>query len=130
MATQTVTTAKRSAFSLVDVWAWILQRATGIALILLLGIHIGVLHFIELAQGISITFGSVHARLSTALFVIVDYSLLALVLYHALNGVRNVLFDFELSDGARRLVNRVLLLVGVVVFIYGVFGLMPLITGK
>ncbi|HJW91709.1 MAG TPA: hypothetical protein VJ436_13800, partial [Anaerolineales bacterium] len=116
--------------SMADVWVWILQRVTGIALILFLGIHIGVLHFIELAQGIYINFGSVHQRLSTVLFVVVDYSLLALVLYHALNGLRNVIFDFELSDSTRRLVNRGLLLFGVIFFAYGVWGLLPLIAGK
>ncbi|OGO40226.1 MAG: hypothetical protein A2Z04_00425 [Chloroflexi bacterium RBG_16_57_9] len=131
MATQSVTPAtKPTEFSMADVWVWILQRVTGIALILFLGIHIGVLHFIELAQGIYINFGSVHQRLSTVLFVVVDYSLLALVLYHALNGLRNVIFDFELSDSTRRLVNRGLLLFGVIFFAYGVWGLLPLIAGK
>ncbi len=108
-------------------WAWLLQRITAVLLLGLLGIHIGVLHFIR-PEG-DITFASVHVRLATLLYMGVDYSLLGIVLYHGLNGARNVLLDFTFGQRAQTAISMVLLLIGLVAFAYGAWGLTPFITG-
>ncbi len=108
-------------------WAWLLQRITAVLLLGLLGIHIAVLHFIR-PEG-DITFASVHVRLATLLYMGVDYSLLGIVLYHGLNGARNVLLDFTFGQRAQTAISMVLLLIGLVAFTYGAWGLTPFITG-
>jgi succinate dehydrogenase hydrophobic anchor subunit len=109
-------------------WSWLLQRLTAVLLLGLLGIHIGVLHFIR--PGGEITFASVHVRLATVLYMVVDYGLLGIVLYHGLNGARNVLLDFTFGVRAQRSISTVLLLIGLVAFAYGAWALTPFITGS
>jgi succinate dehydrogenase / fumarate reductase, membrane anchor subunit len=109
------------------VWAWLLQRVTAVLLLGLLTIHIAVLHFIR-PDG-DITFASVHIRLATAIYMAVDYSLLGVVLYHGLNGARNVLLDFTFGLHMERAISLVLWLVGLVAFVYGAWALTPFITG-
>lgn len=108
--------------------AWLLQRLTGVLLLLTLFIHIWVLHFANVGQVIS--YDNVASRLITAFFVIVDSSLLALLLYHGLNGVRNVIFDYSIGLKAERAVNWVLIIVGLATFVYGLNALLPFITGQ
>jgi succinate dehydrogenase cytochrome b556 subunit len=108
-------------------WAWLLQRLTAVLLLGLLGIHIVVLHFVR-PEG-DITFASVHVRLATLMYMVVDYGLLAVVLYHGLNGVRNVLLDFTFGQRAQKGISTTLLLVGLLAFGYGAWALTPFITG-
>jgi succinate dehydrogenase / fumarate reductase membrane anchor subunit len=72
----------------------------------------------------------VNLRLSTLLYMVVDYGLLGIVLYHGLNGARNVLLDFTFGIRADRAISAFLLLVGVVAFLYGAVALTPFITGS
>ncbi len=108
-------------------WSWLLQRITAVLLLGLLGIHIVVLHFVR-PEG-DITFASVHVRLSTLLYMAVDYGLLGIVLYHGLNGARNVLLDFTFGLRGQKAISTVLLLIGLVAFVYGAWALTPFITG-
>ena len=106
-------------------WPWFLQRVTGVALIALLGVHIWVNHFAGLEEVTSgrqeelVLFSLVKERLKTALFIAIDFSMLALVLYHGLNGIRSILLDLGLRSRARRAANLALVVVGVVAFVYG-----------
>ncbi len=109
-------------------WAWLLQRISAVLLLALLSIHIGVLHFIR--PGGEISFHTVNIRLETLLYMVVDYGLLGIVLYHGLNGARNVLLDFTFGLRAEKAISLVLLLVGVVDFLYGAWALTPFITGS
>ncbi len=71
-------------------YAWLFQRLTGIGLVGYLFLHIGV---ISTGQWGDKTFDQVLIFLQTPVFVVLDLLLVAVVLYHALNGVRVVLFD-------------------------------------
>lgn len=109
-------------------WAWLAQRITAVALVVILGIHLWVTHFADI--GNKIVFGGVAMRLQTALFMIVDFSLLAFALYHGLNGLRNVIFDYGIGRKAEAAVTWVLVLVGAVAFVYGSFGLASFILAR
>ncbi|MEE8443562.1 MAG: hypothetical protein V3S37_07415 [Dehalococcoidia bacterium] len=106
-------------------WPWFFQRATGLLLIFLLAIHIWVSHFAGLEEVISgqqeelVLFNLVKERLRTTLIIVVDFSLLALVLYHGLNGIRSILLDLGLDGRKKRVANLVLAVVGVGAFLYG-----------
>jgi succinate dehydrogenase hydrophobic membrane anchor protein len=103
------------------VWAWILQRITAVLLFVFLGAHLFVLHYVP--ENLNINFLGVAARFKSVLYVIIDSGLLAVALYHALNGIRNVLFDFIADDGKRRALTWLLLLVGCAYLIWGAYAL-------
>ncbi len=77
-------------------WAWLLQRLSGVALVGYLFLHIAV---ISTNQAGKETFDDVLIFLQTPVFVALDLLLVATVLFHALNGVRVILFDLGIGIG-------------------------------
>ena len=75
-------------------WAWFLQRLTGVALVGYLFLHILVISTVQAGQD---AFDSVLIVLQKPFFVVLDLFLIAAVVYHALNGVRVLLFDLGIS---------------------------------
>ncbi|MCL4534521.1 MAG: hypothetical protein M1370_05090 [Bacteroidetes bacterium] len=111
-----------------EIWTWLVQRVTAALLLVFLGTHFWVLHF-ALADE-SITFSSVTARLQTPFFAVVDSALLAIVLFHGLNGLRAVLLDFDFAQRIERALTWILIFVGVVTLAFGLFALVPFISGQ
>lgn len=74
-------------------WAWILHRVTGVALAIYLFVHITVIAA-ESAEGGE---ENVFELFETTLFVVLDLFLTAAVVYHAVNGVRIILFDLGIG---------------------------------
>src|SRR5215213_7622003 len=75
---------------------WYLQRITGLALLILLILHFWVEHFTAAVRGGGLTFEIVQQRFfRNPWFVTVDVAFLIVALYHGLNGVRNIIFDFD-----------------------------------
>lgn len=107
---------KKTEPSEVGMWSWLLQRVTGVLLVFYLFLHLYVLHFA--GEGAT-TFDAIAARLRTPFFKFFDLTLLALVIFHGLNGVRAVLIDFGLSAGAQRIVFWVLMALGFAMFLAG-----------
>ena len=70
------------------------------------------------------------ARLQSPLFIVLDSALLAVVLYHGLNGVWQVAADFGLGRGAQRTLALVLWIVGLVTLVVGINALLPLLGGQ
>jgi succinate dehydrogenase / fumarate reductase, cytochrome b subunit len=77
-------------------WAWIYHRISGIVLIGYLFLHIYSVS--PLAQGRA-AFDSKMTSFSSPIFMVLEWLLLAFVLFHSLNGVRIVLVDW--ADGAK-----------------------------
>jgi len=106
-------------------WPWFLQRASGFVLIFLVGVHMWMGHFSGLQDVLDgrreelVLYEVVKLRLSQAAFIIVDFALLALVLYHALGGLRSVLLEW--GPAARRSagLTKAIVMVGVGTFAYG-----------
>lgn len=103
------------------VWPWILQRATAVLLAFFLGSHLFVLHYIP--SNLTINFAGVSARFASVFYVFIDSGLLAVCLFHALNGLRAILFDYVTGESARRSITYVLLVVGVAFLIWGGYAL-------
>jgi succinate dehydrogenase hydrophobic anchor subunit len=61
---------------------------------------------------------------------VIDMSLLALVLLHGLNGVRTVVLDFGLGQQGRQFLSLSLIMVGIVAFISGAYGIWPLLFAQ
>ncbi len=113
----------------VGFWPWFFQRVSGLLLVFFLAVHIWMGHFSGLGDVIDgrreemVLFDIVERRLAQGLFVFVDFSLLVLVLYHGLNGVRNILLEWRPAAQHRQPIVRGLWLLGVAAFAYGAWGL-------
>ena len=97
-----------------NVWLWLFQRVTAVLLVVILGVHLWLANF---------------GQASVSLHAILGVTLLGLALFHGLNGVRTIIFDFSIGVQGRRLVTMLLLLLGTVSLLFGMHGLWPLIVG-
>jgi succinate dehydrogenase / fumarate reductase membrane anchor subunit len=60
----------------------------------------------------------------------IDLSLLALALFHGLNGVRTIVLDFDVGSQGRRYLSVSLVMLGFAAFLFGVFGFLPLLLTR
>lgn len=106
-------------------WPWFFQRVSGLLLIFLLAVHIWMTHFSGLSAVIAgrqeelVLFDIVKQRLTQGLFIFVDFSLLALVLYHGLNGMRNIMLEWAPANRRAKEMTVGLWVLGVATFAYG-----------
>ena len=100
-------------------WSWILQALTGALLVVLLGLHMVVQHFV-VAGGLR-NFDQVVQYLSNPFVFLLEIAFLIVVTWHALLGVRAVLLDLGLKPAAERKLSTTLTIIGVVVVAYGVW---------
>ena len=108
-------------------WSWVLQAATGAAVLVLVTVHMIANHFV-VPDGLR-DFAQVVAYLSNPAIVVLEVTFLISVTWHALLGVRAVLFDFGFSPRMERWITRVLALIGVLTVGYG-FWLTAVIVGQ
>ena len=109
-------------------WPWLLQRVTAVLIFIFLGAHLWVLHFAELGK--EINFERVTERLQSPWFIFLDLTLLALVIYHALYGIRAIIIDFGIGVRAQSVLFWAFIIIGVAGFVLGANALLPLIIGK
>lgn len=96
---------------------WALQRISAIALIVLLSLHLWIEHFA--APHSTVTLSVVHSRLDTFRFLLLDYGLLVLALFHGLNGVRNIALDYTRLAEHSKGITWTLAIIGVAFTVYG-----------
>lgn len=117
----------------VGFWPWFFQRISGVLLIFLLVIHIWMGHFSGLRAVIDgrqeelVLYSIVEQRLAQGLFIFVDFSLLGLVLYHGLNGMRNILLEWPAAARQTKAMTLGLWTLGVFTFAYGAWALLAFI---
>jgi succinate dehydrogenase / fumarate reductase membrane anchor subunit len=95
---------------------WLLQRITAILLVVLLVLHLWSSNF--------------TTNWASQFRAFIDLSLLLVALFHGLNGVRTVVLDFGPGLRGRRFLSASLTMVGVVSFLFGAYGLWPLLFAK
>lgn len=103
--------------SAIGTWSWFWQSVTGIALLVLAGLHMTAHHF--MAKGGLRDYAGVVEYLSHPVIVFTELTFLVVVTAHALLGVRSILFDLGLSERAEHLVTRALWLIGLLTVAYG-----------
>jgi len=96
---------------------WGVQLLSGIFLLIVLGVHFWALHFNTGNQALS--YQLILSRLSSPAWKVFDTVFLALVLYHALNGVRAIILDFNVSKAMRGLLFWLCVMVAIACFIFG-----------
>jgi succinate dehydrogenase / fumarate reductase membrane anchor subunit len=100
-------------------WTWPLQAASGVLLLLFAFLHMVAHHFS--APGGLRTYREVIEYLTTPSVIVIETLLSATVIFHALAGVRSILLDVDALIDHRPTINKVLVVVGVLMFLYGLF---------
>lgn len=96
----------------------ILQYISGIALFFFVGAHLLVSH---LSSGEPTTWESVSERATTSGWLTFYILLLIFGIYHGLHGLRTIILEFSIPSSAVKVLDRVLLAVGLAVFVYAVY---------
>ncbi|MGC8839043.1 MAG: succinate dehydrogenase, cytochrome b556 subunit [Anaerolineae bacterium] len=104
----------------VGTWAFALNRATGLLLVLYLGVHLTVLSL--LARGPS-AYDAFVAFASHPLVILFDLGLAAVLLYHGLNGVRLILLGLGWGLRWQRELFWALMVLGAAVWCAAAYGL-------
>ena len=102
---------------LVQSSAWPIQAVTGILLIIVVFLHMFFNHFQE---GGMFDAAGVVLHISNPLIFILEILFIIFVTYHALLGLRAIIFDLSPSQPTRRKINTILTIVGIVTIMYGI----------
>ena len=89
------------------------------SLLVLVTVHMVAQHFVLEQIGGLRTYQQVLEYISNPIMFVIESLFLVVVTWHAMLGLRSVIFDFGLSARTRRWVNRWLMVLGVVTVAYG-----------
>ncbi len=107
--------------------AWILQVASGVLLIFLLGAHIAAQHFV--VKGGLRDYAQVVSYLSNPVVLAVESAFIVVLIWHAMLGLRAVLLDFGFGPRGQALITRGVIVLGTVTAAYS-FWLIGAIAAK
>jgi succinate dehydrogenase / fumarate reductase membrane anchor subunit len=99
-------------------WSWMVQAVSGLALVLLLGLHWIVQHY--LASGGLRNLVDVATYLKQPVALVLEIGFLIVVSGHALLGVRAILLDLGPKPELQRSLDISLWIVGIFTVLYGV----------
>jgi len=110
-------------------WAWLIQRVTGLGLVLYVFMHLFVISSSIAGQG-GKSFDEVMSFLKAPFFIVLEILLMAAVLYHALNGIRILLFDVGIGVRRQKELFWGLMAAAVIAWLAGTYFLLPYALGK
>lgn len=115
-----------------NTYLWLLEMVTGVLIAVLLGIHMVLMHldailgFFGVGTAEPTSWGAMIGRASQGIWVGLYIALLAFVLYHGLNGLRDIVLELTPSVKTERIVTRVIIAFGVIAFVWGSYVLVAL----
>jgi succinate dehydrogenase hydrophobic anchor subunit len=98
---------------------WRATAYSGVALLVLVTIHMVAHHLVVEGIGGLRTYAQVLDYIASPVMFVVEALFLVVITTHAMLGLRSVLFDFGLSTGAKRVVTRGSVILGIVTVLYG-----------
>lgn len=98
---------------------WRATALSGIAVLVLVAVHMVAHHFVVEQVGGLRTYRQVLEYIGNPVILVVEAVFLVLVTWHAMLGLRSVLFDLGLSPRMRATVSRGLSALGVLTVAYG-----------
>lgn len=98
-------------------WLWLIKIVTGPLIIILIAVHFIVNHFI--GQKGLLTYADVVAYYKNPIIPIMEIIFLMAVVTHSLSGLRGIFLDLKPSRGILKVIDWVLVAVGVVAVVYG-----------
>ena len=118
-----------------NTYLWFLQLVTGVLIAVLLSIHMVIMHLdavlgffgVDVAEAIS--WESMIDRATQGVWAGLYIALLAVVLYHALNGLRGIILELTPSARTERIVTWGIIAFGIVAFAGGTYVPVALLAG-
>jgi len=107
-------------------WAWVGHRLTGLVLVAYVFLHLSFISTASMAEG-GADFDTLMATTSQPLFVAMDFLLVIVVIYHAMNGLRVVLFDLGIGIRRQKLVFWVTMAVAAILIVGGLLAIWHLV---
>jgi succinate dehydrogenase hydrophobic anchor subunit len=115
-------------------WTW--HVAAGIVILILLGLHMGIMHLDQIfklkalnpAGGEPIDWRNVVARGKMIFFPVTYVLLLGTALFHGLYGLRNILFELNPKAPLRSFLSVALIVAGVGLFVLGTWSALASFT--
>jgi succinate dehydrogenase / fumarate reductase membrane anchor subunit len=104
-----------------NTWLWLLKLVTGVLVIVILGIHLAINHFISDNPGGLLSYADVVAYYQNPIIPIMEVLFLIFVVSHSLLGLRSILLDLKPSRSALAAINVMLSVVGVTAVGYGIW---------
>ena len=105
-------------------FSWLMQRVSGIFLAYALVVHLWTVNVVN--QG-DLNWQTITVRLQEGNFWFIYYILfIPSVIYHAFNGLWSIFMDYNPSPSLQRLTGWLFWIGGIVLTIYGYYGLRPL----
>ncbi len=98
-------------------WRW--TAFTGVALLVLVTVHMMAHHFVVRSTGGLRTYEQVLDYVATPVIFVVEVLFLVAVTIHAMLGIRSVLLDLGFGERGRRRIDRALLVLGAITVTYG-----------
>jgi succinate dehydrogenase hydrophobic anchor subunit len=104
-------------------WSW--HILTALIILVLLGVHMGIMHLSEILSAIGIgsedpvKSAEVFHRSQQLMFMVTYILLLGSALFHGLYGLRSMLFELSLSKAMEKAIGGLCALAGFGLFIYG-----------
>lgn len=99
-------------------WGWLMQRVTAVLIVVFLGTHIYLTHFANFDLDL-LDWTLVEERVRALPILIIDYGLLITAIFHGLNGLRMIAFDFVTANGKRKLADVGFWVLGIGAVIWG-----------
>jgi succinate dehydrogenase hydrophobic anchor subunit len=99
------------------VWRW--TAFTGVALLVLVTIHMIAHHFVVASIGGLRTYRQILDYIANPVMFTIECTFLVVVTIHAMLGLRSVLFDLNFGARARARINRGLVALGALTVAYG-----------
>ena len=101
-------------------WSWFLQRITALLLVMGMSVHFFTFHFSP-GRYASRYYDEIINRFCSPGWIAFHSCLLALVVFHGLNGLWGILVDFNLSKRANYFFRQILWFAGFVLFGTGIY---------
>jgi succinate dehydrogenase / fumarate reductase, membrane anchor subunit len=98
---------------------WLTQAFSGLALVFILGLHMISHHFI--VEGGLRNYQQVLEYVANPVVFVIEVLFVILAVVHALLGVRAIVIDLRPSAGAIRTTNWILVIVGALTIVYGIW---------
>ena len=101
-------------------WSWFLQRITALLLVAGMSVHFFTFHFSP-GRYAARYYDEIVSRFCSPGWIAFHSGLLALVIFHGLNGLWGIWMDFNFSKKKNALFQQILWLVGSVLFGAGIY---------
>lgn len=117
-----------------NTYLWLLQLVTGVLIAVLLGIHMVLIHLDDILSFFGVdaaaptSWESMIDRAGQGIWVSLYIALLAVGLYHGINGLRGIILEATPSAKTERIVTWVLTVFGIIIFIGGTWASVYLFT--